>query len=178
MNLALSCDSILDLKKRIGAAIAGSNPCYAWFLGGASALTYAPLVEALRQGLRDHGYLEGKTVTMEFRWAEGQYDRLPVLAAELVRLEVDVIVTQGTPAAFAAQRATSAIPIVMVIVGSPVESGVVASLARPGGNVTGVSPVTPDLVAKRVELLREIRDSPGSGSSGTWPLGRLIGWRR
>ena len=96
------------------------------FLGGASALMYAPLVEALRQGLRDHGYLEGRTVSMEFRWAENQYDRLPALAAELVRLEVDVIVTQGTPAAVAAQRATSTIPIVMAIVGNPVESGLVA----------------------------------------------------
>jgi putative ABC transport system substrate-binding protein len=126
------------------------------FLGGGSALTYAPLVEALRQGLRDHGYLEGKTVTMEFRWAEGQYDRLPVLAAELVRLEVDVLVTQGTPAAFAAQRATAAIPIVMAIVGSPVESGVVASLARPGGNTTGSSFFMDELNAARLELLKRL----------------------
>jgi putative ABC transport system substrate-binding protein len=126
------------------------------FLGGASALTYAPLVEALRQGLRDHGYLEGKTVTMEFRWAEGQYDRLPVLAAELVRLEVDVLVTQGTPAVLAAQLATSTIPIVMAIVGSPVESGVVASLARPGRNTTGASFLMDGLNAARLELVKRL----------------------
>jgi putative ABC transport system substrate-binding protein len=126
------------------------------FLGGASALTYTPLVEALRQGLRDHGYLEGKNMTMEFRWAESQYDRLPVLAAELVRLDVDVIVTQGTPATFAAQRATSAIPIVMAVTGNPVESGLVASLARPGRNTTGSSFLMDELNAARLELLKRL----------------------
>jgi putative ABC transport system substrate-binding protein len=126
------------------------------FLGGASALMYAPLVEAFRLGLRDHGYLEGKTVSMEFRWAENRYDRLPALAAELVRLQVDVIVTQGTPAAVAAQRATSTIPIVMAIVGNPVESGLVKSLARPGGNTTGSSFFMDELNARRLEIAKSL----------------------
>src|SRR5262249_38382211 len=103
------------------------------FLGGASAPGYAPLVDAFVLGLQDHGYVRGKNVELEFRWADGQYDRLPALAEELVRRNVEVIVTQGTPAAFAAKRATSTVPIVMAIVGNPVESGIVASYARPGG---------------------------------------------
>ncbi len=102
------------------------------FLGGASAPGYAALVEELRLGLRDHGYVEGKNITIEYRWAEGKYDRLPALAAELVRLKVDIIITQGVPAALAAKQATTTIPIVMAIAGNPVETGIVASLARPG----------------------------------------------
>ena len=126
------------------------------FLGGASAAGYTPLVESLRLGLRDHGYVEGKNLRVEYRWAEGDYDRLPALAGELVRLKVDLIVTQGTPAAFAAKGATSTIPIVMAIVGNPVESGVVASYARPGGNVTGSSFFWGDLNAKRLEFLKTL----------------------
>jgi putative ABC transport system substrate-binding protein len=155
--------ALLAAPLRTGAQPARTVPLIG-FLGGASALTYAPLVEALRQGLRDHGYLEGRTVTMEFRWAEGQYDRLPELAAELVRLKVDVIITQGTPAAFAAQRATPTIPIVMAIVGNPAESGVVASLARPGGNTTGSSFAMDELNAKRLELLKSL--IPGLARAG------------
>jgi putative ABC transport system substrate-binding protein len=124
------------------------------FLGGASASGYAPLVEALVLGLRDHGYVPGKNVTMEYRWADGKYERLPDLAAELVRLKVDLILTQGTPAALAAKRATSTIPIVMAIVGNPVDSGIVASYARPGGNVTGSSFFWGELNAKRLELMK------------------------
>ena len=105
------------------------------FLGGATAEGYASLVEALLLGLRDHGYVVGQNLAIEYRWADGNYERLSALAAELVRLKVRVIVTQGTPAAFAAKRATSTVPIVMAIVGNPVESGIVASYARPGGNV-------------------------------------------
>ena len=103
------------------------------FLGGASASGYAALVDALRAGLQDHGYVEGRNVSIEYRWADGVYDRLPTLAGELVRQKVDVIITQGTPAALAAKGATTAIPIVMAIIGNPVETGVVASLARPEG---------------------------------------------
>ncbi len=124
------------------------------FVGGGSAPGYAALVDAFVQGLRDHGYVPGKNLMIEFRWAAGRYDRLPGLAAELVRLKVDVIVTQGTPAAFAAKRATSTIPIVMAIVGNPVESGIVASYSRPGGNVTGSSFFWGELNAKRIELVK------------------------
>jgi putative ABC transport system substrate-binding protein len=134
------------------------------FLGGASAPGYARLVEAFRRGLRDHGYVEGQSLTIEYRWADGEYDRLPALAAELVRLKVDVIVTQGTPAALAAKRATPTVPIVMAIVGNPVESGVVTSLARPGGNVTGSSFFFHDLNAKRLEFLKIL--DPGLARAG------------
>ncbi len=126
------------------------------FLGGASPSGYAALVSALRGGLRDHGYVEGKNITIEYRWAEGKYERLPALAAELVRLPAEVIITQGTPAALAAKQATPTIPIVMAIVGDPVEAGVVASLARPGANVTGSSFFMGELNAKRLELLKTI----------------------
>ena len=124
-------------------------------LGAASASSYAPFVEAFRQGMHDRGYVEGKNVAVEYRWAEGKYDRLPDLAAELVRLKVDVIVTHGTPGTLAAKQATAPIPIVMTVVGDPVGSGLVASLARPGGNITGTSIFAPELGPKRSELLKE-----------------------
>src|SRR5437588_11372334 len=92
---------------------------------------YAPQIEALRLGLRDQGYIEGQNIAVEYRWAEGRYDRLPGLAADLVRRKVAVIVTQGTPAAFAAKQATTTIPIVMAVVGNPVDTGLVSSLAQP-----------------------------------------------
>jgi putative tryptophan/tyrosine transport system substrate-binding protein len=113
-------------------------------------------VEALVLGLRDHGYVAGKNLTIEYRWADGKYDRLPALVAELIHRKVDVIVTQGTPAAFAAKRATPTIPIVMAIVGNPVESGVVASYARPGRNITGSSFFWGELNAKRLELVKTL----------------------
>ena len=112
--------------------------------------------EAFRQGLRELGYVEGKNIVIEYRYAEGKFDRLPALAAELVRLKVDVIVTGGPPSARAAKEATSTIPIVMMQVGDPVGSGFVASLARPGGNITGLSALAPELSGKRLELLKEI----------------------
>ena len=124
------------------------------FLGGASAAGYAPFLQSLRLGLRDRGFAEGQNIAIEYRWADGKYERLPALAAELVRSKVDLIITQGTPAAFAAKRATSIIPVVMAIVGNPVETGIVASYARPGGNITGSSFSWGDLTAKRVELLK------------------------
>jgi putative ABC transport system substrate-binding protein len=139
----------------LGAAAQPAGKTYRLgFLGGASASGYTRLVEALVLGLRDHGYVAGKNVAIEYRWADGKYERLPDLAAELVRLKVDLIITQGTPAAFAAKRATSTIPIVMAIVGNPAESGIVASYARPGGNVTGSSFFWGELNAKRLELLK------------------------
>jgi putative tryptophan/tyrosine transport system substrate-binding protein len=111
---------------------------------------------ALADGLRELGWIEGKNVTFERRFAENQLDRLPELAAELVHLDVDLIVTAGTLAPLAAKQATATIAIVMGSAGDPVGSGLVASLARPGGNVTGLSLMAPDLGGKRLELLREI----------------------
>ena len=116
----------------------------------------AVLFAAFREGLRELGYVEGQTVKIESRAAEGHYDRLPGLAADLVNLKVDVIVTYGTPASQAAKRATSTIPIVMAAIIDPVASGLVASLARPGGNVTGQSMMSPDLVEKQLQILKEL----------------------
>jgi len=123
----------------------------------APSLTANPaLHEAFRQGLRDLGYVEGRNVAIEYRDAEGKDERLPALAAELAALKVDVIVTNGgTLAALAAQRATRTIPIVFVATGDPVSSGLVASLARPGGNATGLSLLFPELVGKWLELLKQ-----------------------
>jgi putative tryptophan/tyrosine transport system substrate-binding protein len=104
------------------------------YLGPLSAAVQASRVEAIRQGLRDHGYIEGTNLVIEFRWAEGHYERLPELAAELVRSNVDVIVTGGTPASLAAKQATTTIPIVIALIGDPVASGIVARVSRPGGN--------------------------------------------
>ena len=126
------------------------------YLGNASASAQAKRVESLRAGLRDRGYVEGKNIVIEFRWAEGRFERLPDLAVELVRLKVDVLVTAGTPGALAAKQATTTIPIVMVGIGDAVATGVVASLARPGGNITGSTDSVPELMAKLLELLKEI----------------------
>lgn len=114
------------------------------------------LNEAFLQGLRDLGYIEGQNITIEYRWAAGKVDRLPALAEELVRLRVDVIVAQATPVVQAAKNATRTIPIVMAGAADPVGTGFVASLARPGGNITGMSNILPELAGKRLELLREI----------------------
>jgi putative ABC transport system substrate-binding protein len=112
-----------------------------------------------RQGLRDLGYIEGQNIRFEFRSAEGQIDRLPELAAELVRLKVDVIVTWFTPTAVAAKQATRDIPIVMAETGDPIGTGLVASLPRPGGNVTGIASVTAELAGKSVQLIRDMLPS-------------------
>jgi len=124
------------------------------FLGSASASGFAGRVDALRAGLRELGYVEGRNLVIEFRWAEDKYERLPDLAAELVRLKVDVIVTHG-PGIPAAKNATTTIPIVMAVSGDPVGLGFVASLARPGGNVTGMTGINPETIAKRLELLMD-----------------------
>src|SRR5262245_58860778 len=112
-----------------------------------------------REGMRERGYVEGQTIRFEFRSDEGQASRLPELAAELVRLKVDTIVTWFTPAARAAKQATREIPIVIALAGNPVETGLVESLARPGGNVTGMSSVGAELAGKSVELIRELLPS-------------------
>jgi len=113
-------------------------------------------LEAFRQGLRELGHVEGQNIAIESRWAEGKLDRYPALAAGLVRLKADVIVAVGGGATKAAQEATRTIPIVMSVVQDSVGSGLVASLAPPGGNVTGISLMTPDLVGKQLHLLKEV----------------------
>ena len=113
-------------------------------------------IEAFRQGLRELGYVEGKNIVIEWRYAEGKFDRLPALAAELVRLKVDLIVTTGPTVTRAAKEATTTVPIVMATDTDPVGNGFVASLARPGGNITGLSTLAPELSGKRLELLKEI----------------------
>jgi putative ABC transport system substrate-binding protein len=124
--------------------------------GSAAEPFFAHRVEMFRQGLRDLGYVEGKDVAVEYRWADGHYDRMLAHAADLVRGDVDVIVTLATPATVAAKRATNTTPIVMAYVGDAVGQGLVQSLARPGGNITGHSYLFPELVTKRLELLKEI----------------------
>jgi putative ABC transport system substrate-binding protein len=127
------------------------------FLGAPSPVPYARYVAAIHQGLKDAGYVEGQNVRFEYRWAEGQYDRLPALAADLVSRQVAVIVSiGGAPSTVAAKNATTSVPVVFAIGADPVELGLVASLNRPGGNVTGVAMLAVELEAKRFELLHEL----------------------
>lgn len=126
------------------------------FLGNSTAALEANLVGPFRDGLRDLGYDEGRNVLIEYRWAEGKYERFPALIAELIALKVDVIVTAGTPATQAVKKATASVPLVMVAVGDPVGTGIVPSLSRPGGNITGLTSISPELDGKRLELLREV----------------------
>jgi putative tryptophan/tyrosine transport system substrate-binding protein len=157
------------MKKKILASLLGTlmlSPIYLaraqqpkkvpriGFFFGASASSNADRTEAFRQGLRDLGYIEGKNILIEYRYAEGVAE-FPNLATELVRLKVDVIVVPSTAGAQAAKNATTTIPVVFTSVGDPVGTGVVASLARPGGNVTGLSNLSPELSGKQLELLKE-----------------------
>ena len=124
-------------------------------LGAGSAST-APFLAGFREGLRDAGYIEGQNVVIEAQWADGHYDRLPVLAAELVHRPAAIIVASSLPSVFAAKAATSTIPIVFISSGDPVQLGIVASLNRPGGNITGVNFFAVEVASKRLELLIEV----------------------
>jgi putative tryptophan/tyrosine transport system substrate-binding protein len=126
------------------------------FLGNSTPALEANLVGPLREGLRELGYVEGQNILIEYRWAEGKYERLAALVAELLARNVEVIVTAGTPASLAVQKATTSVPLVMVAVGDPVATGLVASLARPAGNITGLTSMGDELEGKRLELLREL----------------------
>jgi len=125
------------------------------FLASGSPSSFSSQTEAFRQGLRELGYVEGQNIGIEYRYAEGKTDRFADLATELVRLKVDVIVTASTPGVLAAKKTSSTIPIVFGAINDPVASGLVASLARPGGNITGLTNLSPDLGGKRLELLKE-----------------------
>ena len=136
----------------LGAALAWSLPARAQlprtmyrigFLGNSTAALEANLVEPFRQGLRDLGYEEGRDITIEYRWAEGKYERFPALIAELAALNLDVMVTAGTPATLAVKNAAISVPLVMAAIGDPISIGVVSSLARPAGNITGLSAMRP-----------------------------------
>jgi putative ABC transport system substrate-binding protein len=126
------------------------------FLGNSTPALEANLVEPFRKGLRELGYVEGQNILIEYQWAEGKYERFPALIAELLARKVELIVTAGTPASHAVKKATTSVPLVMVAVGDPVGSGLVPSLTRPGGNITGLTSIAEEIEGKRLELLREV----------------------
>ena len=130
-------------------------PRIAFLLGGSSSF-YSARIDPFKQGLKELGYVDGKNIAIEYRYAEGKADRLLDLAAELVRLKVDVILATATPSVLAVKKASATIPIVLMGVGDPVASGLVTSLARPGGNITGLTLLAPELSGKRLELLKEV----------------------
>src|SRR6266478_6196458 len=126
----------------------------AFLLGGPSSF-YSARIDVFKQGLKELGWIEGKNIAIEYRYAEGKADRLPALAAELVGLKVDVILATAIPSVLAVKKVSATIPIVLVGVSDPVASGIVASLSRPGGNITGLTLLAPELSGKRLELLKE-----------------------
>jgi putative ABC transport system substrate-binding protein len=134
----------------------GAKPPTIGFLGGTTSSDASQWAAAFAQRLRELGWIDGHSVNIHYRWAEGREERAAEIAAEFVRLKVDVIVTYGTPTTVATKRVTSVIPIVVALLGDPVGSGLIASISRPGGNVTGLSTQSNDLVGKRIEILREV----------------------
>ena len=153
--LALLGAAVILAPLAASAQSAGKLPRVG-FLGNSTAALEANLVGPFRDGLSELGYVDGRNISILYRWAEGDYARLPALIADLVASKVDVIVTAGTPAALAVRKVTTSIPLVMVAVGDPVGTGLVRSLARPGGNATGLTSITPELEGKRLELMREV----------------------
>jgi len=150
---------VIALSFVLGLLAAEGKPArvaHVGYLGNSSLALEGDLVDAFRQGLRELGYIEGRNIVIEYRWADGRYDRFPELVSDLVRIKADVIVTAGTPGALAAKQATKTIPIVMMVAGDAVGTGLVASLARPGGNVTGSTTIVQELEGKRLELLKEV----------------------
>src|SRR3990172_7720715 len=144
-----------------------SSPAAAQQAGKVARIGYLALpsgpseaTDAFLQGLREHGYVVGQNIAIEYRWAEGKADRLPDLAADLVRLKVDIIVASATPVIQAAKDATRTIPIVMAAAGDPIATGLVASLARPGGNITGLTLLSTELAGKRLQLIKELVPGP------------------
>ena len=170
--LTLTTASLL-VPARKAAAQTAAKVHRIGFLGNSTEALEANLVGPFREGLRERGYVEGRDLIVEYRWAEGQYERFPALVQELIVLKVDVIVTAGTPAALAVKRATTRIPVVMLAVGDPVGSGLVASLGHPGGNLTGLVAIAPDLEGKRLELLKEIVPRLSAVAFLTNPTNRL-----
>jgi putative ABC transport system substrate-binding protein len=143
------------LRPLAGAAQQPTIPLIG-FLGNSTPDLEAKLVTSFRDGLRNLGYEESRNIRIEYRWAQGQYERLPQLIAELIAAKVAIIVTAGTPASLAVKKATTSIPLVMVAVGDPVGTGLVASIAHPGGNATGLTSISPELEGKRLQLIKEI----------------------
>jgi len=159
MRKEFICLALSTLLLALGLSVQAQQPkkiAKIGYLVPSNAAAHAPNFEAFRQGMRELGYVEGKTFVLELRYAEGRFERLPELARELVGLKVDVIVTVSDGVIAAVKRETSTIPIVMALSTDPVATGFVASLARPGGNVTGLSSISPELSGKRLELLREV----------------------
>ena len=149
--------AVLARPPLVKAQQAGKPRFRIGYIGTSDAKRLGPNVNAFRQGLRDLGWIEGEKISIEYRWAEGKIERFPALAAELVQMKVDAIVTAGAPALRAVQEATSTIPIIMAaLLIDPVEAGFVASLARPGGNITGLSSQYEEIVTKQVQLLVEV----------------------
>jgi putative ABC transport system substrate-binding protein len=170
--IASMTGGLLAAPLAAGAQPAGRIPRIG-FLSPVEPAAIRSWFEAFGQGLRELGYVQGQNIAIEYRSADGRYERLPGLAAELVRLKVDVVVAGAPPAHVAAKQATSTIPIVFLLVGDPVGEGLVASLARPGGNMTGLTSIAPDVVSKQLELLKKtvseitrvaILQNPGNSS--------------
>jgi len=158
MRKNIFCLALCAMLFALGASVAAQQPKKiprVGYISASSASEASPRTEAFRQGLRDLGYVEGKSIVIEFLYADGKFDRLPALAAELVRHKVDVIVTAGPSVTRPAKEATATIPIVMTNDSDPVGAGFVASLARPGGNITGLSSLARELSGKRLEILKE-----------------------